>query len=122
VPGNIGDLQKGLPKFDGSKNFDGFRDAFNLLCNEAGLNEREKRNILIQQVRGAAQDWLFEREGWINWSYPELLRAFEREYINYKETSVARLENLKFNNDIHKFNQDFNKIGTGCKRVCPEAV
>jgi hypothetical protein len=37
-----------------------------------------------------------------------------------KASALARLENLKCGGDISKFNDDFNRIGQGCRDILSE--
>ncbi len=39
-----------------------------------------------------------------------------------KTRDLARLENLKCGTDINKFNDEFNKIGQGCRDILSEAA
>ena len=39
-----------------------------------------------------------------------------------KTRDLALLENLKCGNDLTKFNDEFNKIGQGCRDILSEAA
>lgn len=44
----------------------------------------------------------------------------KKEYGSMKTRDIARLNNLKCGNDVDKFNDEFNKIGQGCRDIYSE--
>ena len=54
--------------------------------------------------------------------YNEIVSLLQKEYGAMKTKDLARLENLKCGADISKFNDEFNRIGTGCRDILSEAA
>jgi hypothetical protein len=63
---------------------------------------------------------LTHRPDWAKLEYDEIVALLQEEYGAMKTRDLARLENLKCGNDINKFNDEFNKIGQGCRDILPE--
>lgn len=51
-----------------------------------------------------------------------MVQLLRNEYGGMKTKDIARLNNLKCGADLNKFNDEFNKIGQGCREVLPEAA
>jgi hypothetical protein len=49
-----------------------------------------------------------------------LTKLLQGEFGGMKASALARLENLKCGPDVAKFNDEFNKIGQGCRDILSE--
>lgn len=52
--------------------------------------------------------------------FGDLVTLLQKEYGSIKTRDIARLNNLRCGSDITKFNDEFNKIGQGCRDIFPE--
>jgi hypothetical protein len=74
----------------------------------------------VQLLKGRAFIWLSHQPNWDTLPFDEIVALLKKEYGTMKCSDLARLENLKCGNDISKFNDEFNKIGQGCRDILPE--
>lgn len=52
--------------------------------------------------------------------YAEIVGLLRKEFGGMKTHNLARLENLQCGHDITKFNEEFNRIGQGCRDILSE--
>ena len=81
-----------------------------------------RKSFLLAGMKGTVYTWLQDQEGWRSWGYDGLKAALKKEYGTELNQNLTRLENLEFRTDMYKFNRDFGKIGSTCKKICPEGM
>jgi hypothetical protein len=65
---------------------------------------------------------LSHHPNWAVLDYKDIVALLQKEYGAQKTMNLALLENLKCGKDIHKFNEEFNAIGQGCRDILPEVA
>jgi hypothetical protein len=112
--------EKAWPKFDGTGDLGSFLSKMEYLMHITDMPHCERAPQLVQLLKGRAFTWLQHLPNWIGLQYDEIVTALQKEYGAMKTRDLARLENLKCGNDITKFNDEFNKIGQGCRDILSE--
>lgn len=79
---------------------------------------------LLTCLKGSALSWYQDHP--ISFgesvSYGALKAALIAEFGREQASQITRLEGLEYKGDMHRFNQEFAKIGSGCKSECPETM
>ena len=114
--------EKAWPKFDGTGDLASFLSKMEYLIRISDMPDCERAPQLVQLLKGRAFTWLQNLPNWSGMQYEEVLALLQKEYGAMKTRDLARLENLKCGADINKFNDEFNKIGQGCRDILPEAA
>lgn len=50
----------------------------------------------------------------MDWDSTEVVAALRKHFGKMADTSVAKLEQMVYKNDLHKFNAEFGKVGASC--------
>lgn len=111
---------KAWPKFDGTGALDTFLTKVEYFMLLTDMDERKRGPKLIQLLKGRAFTWLSHQPNWMRMNFDEVAALLRKEYGAMKTRDLARLENLKCGTDITKFNDDFNRIGQGCRDILSE--
>ena len=112
--------EKAWPKFDGTGVLGSFLSKMEYLMRVTDIPNCERALQLVQLLKGGAFTWLQHLPNWAELRYDEVVTSLQKEYGAMQTHDLARLENLKCGNDINKFNDEFNKIGQGCRAILPE--
>lgn len=78
--------------------------------------------LLNSAIKGAAAQWVGDHHDQLGYTYEEMKGALRREYTSVFQGNVARLKGLQYRDDLHKFNTEFAKIGSTCRKECPEGI
>ena len=112
--------EKAWPMFDGTGDLASFLSKMEYLMQISDMPDCERAPQLVQLLKGRAFTWLQHLPNWAGLQYEELLTLLQKEYGAMKTPDLAWLENLKCAPDINKFNDEFNKIGQGCRAILSE--
>ena len=111
-----------LPKYDGSEGVEEFLGLFEGMFDMVGATADAKKKYLVLCLKDSARQWLQGQPSWIHWNLDQLKEALCKEYGSEGSANYVRLEQMSYKDDIYKFNQAFMKLGSTCKKACPEVM